>query len=90
MTAGAETAVKNQHSLVIISIDGLRHDYLDLHQAPMLFELAAAGVHVKQLQPVFPSKTFPNHYSLVTGLHPEKHGIVNNPCTILFISGNLR
>lgn len=78
VTAGAETAVKNQHSLVIISIDGLRHDYLDLHQAPMLSELAAAGVHVKQLQPVFPSKTFPNHYSLVTGLHPEKHGIVDN------------
>lgn len=65
-------------SLVIISIDGLRHDYLQLHQAPMLAELAAAGVHVKQLQPVFPSKTFPNHYSLVTGLHPEKHGMVDN------------
>lgn len=74
----AKTADNSQNSLVIISIDGLRHDYLQLHQAPMLAELAAGGVHVKQLQPVFPSKTFPNHYSLVTGLHPEKHGIVDN------------
>lgn len=78
VTVGSETADKNQQSLVIISIDGLRHDYLELHQAPMLAELAAGGVHVKQLQPVFPSKTFPNHYSLVTGLHPQKHGIVDN------------
>jgi predicted AlkP superfamily pyrophosphatase or phosphodiesterase len=68
----------SEQSLVIISIDGLRHDYLQLHQAPMLTELATQGVHVKQLQPVFPSKTFPNHYSLVTGLHPEQHGIVDN------------
>lgn len=76
-----ESAVDSKissNSLIIISIDGLRHDYLELHDAPMLAELAAAGVHIKQLQPVFPSKTFPNHYSLVTGLHPEKHGIVDN------------
>lgn len=78
VTLVAETASENRDSLVIISIDGLRHDYLELHDAPMLAELAASGVHVKQLQPVFPSKTFPNHYSLVTGLHPEKHGIVDN------------
>lgn len=65
-------------TLLLISIDGLRHDYLQLHQAPMLSELAAGGVHIKQLQPVFPSKTFPNHYSLVTGLHPQKHGVVDN------------
>lgn len=77
-TVNTEPAAINPHSLVIISIDGLRHDYLELHQAPMLAELAASGVHVKHLQPVFPSKTFPNHYSLVTGLHPEKHGIVDN------------
>lgn len=72
------TAAASPGSLLIISIDGLRHDYLSLHQAPMLAELAAGGVHVRQLQPVFPSKTFPNHYSLVTGLHPERHGIVDN------------
>lgn len=75
---GISSQPNSTNSLVIISIDGLRHDYLQLHQAPMLAELAAGGVHVKHLQPVFPSKTFPNHYSLVTGLHPEKHGIVDN------------
>lgn len=77
-TPDSVTAAETEQSLLIISIDGLRHDYLSLHQAPMLAELAAGGVHVKQLQPVFPSKTFPNHYSLVTGLHPERHGIVDN------------
>ncbi|WP_333608831.1 alkaline phosphatase family protein [Arsukibacterium sp.] len=65
-------------TLLLISIDGMRYDYLELHQAPFLTQLATQGVHVKQLQPVFPSKTFPNHYSLVTGLHPQKHGIVDN------------
>lgn len=77
-TPDSVTVAETEQSLLIISIDGLRHDYLSLHQAPMLAELAAGGVHVKQLQPVFPSKTFPNHYSLVTGLHPERHGIVDN------------
>lgn len=77
-TPDSVTAAETEQSLLIISIDGLRHDYLSLHQAPMLAELAAGGVHIKQLQPVFPSKTFPNHYSLVTGLHPERHGIVDN------------
>ncbi|GGW59173.1 alkaline phosphatase family protein [Alishewanella tabrizica] len=72
------SVTRAEQSLIIISIDGLRHDYLTLHHAPMLAELAAAGVHVEALEPVFPSKTFPNHYSLVTGLHPEKHGIVDN------------
>lgn len=73
-----QKAAPYEPSLIIISVDGLRHDYLELHQAPMIAELAAAGVHVQQLQPVFPSKTFPNHYSLVTGLYPEQHGIVDN------------
>ncbi len=78
LTAPNNIPTAAQPTLVIISIDGLRHDYLTLHQAPMLSELARLGVQVKQLQPVFPSKTFPNHYSFVTGLHPEQHGIVDN------------
>lgn len=78
VVAPAQVETPPDTTLLIISIDGLRHDYLTLHQAPMLSELAAGGVHIKQLQPVFPSKTFPNHYSLVTGLHPQKHGVVDN------------
>jgi len=64
--------------LVLVSIDGFRWDYLALHDAPTLRALARDGVHARRLTPSFPSKTFPNHYSLVTGLRPESHGIVSN------------
>jgi predicted AlkP superfamily pyrophosphatase or phosphodiesterase len=64
--------------LILISIDGFRWDYLQLHDAPTLKALAAAGVHATRMNPSFPSKTFPNHYTLVTGLYPSHHGIVAN------------
>lgn len=64
--------------LILISIDGFRWDYLQQHDAPTLKTLAAAGVHATRMTPSFPSKTFPNHYTLVTGLYPQNHGIVAN------------
>jgi len=64
--------------LVLVSIDGFRWDYLERHPAPNLRRLAADGVEARALVPVFPSKTFPNHYTIVTGLHPDRHGIVDN------------
>ena len=64
--------------LILISIDGFRWDYLQKHDAPTLRQLAAAGVHATRMTPSFPSKTFPNHYTLVTGLYPAHHGIVSN------------
>lgn len=64
--------------LILISIDGFRWDYLQRHEAPTLRALAAGGVHATRLSPSFPSKTFPNHYTLVTGLYPQNHGIVAN------------
>ena len=64
--------------LILVSIDGFRWDYFQVHQAPVLQKLAAQGVHARRLTPCFPSKTFPNHYTLVTGLRPENHGIVAN------------
>jgi predicted AlkP superfamily pyrophosphatase or phosphodiesterase len=64
--------------LILISIDGYRADYLDRGHSPVLAELAADGVRAKGLRPVFPSLTFPNHYTIVTGLYPDEHGIVNN------------
>lgn len=64
--------------LILISIDGFRWDYLERHDAPTLRALAHDGVHARRMTPCFPSKTFPNHYSLVTGLRPESHGIVSN------------
>ena len=64
--------------LIFISIDAFRWDYLQKADVPTLKNLAAAGVHVTRVIPSFPSKTFPNHYTLATGLYPENHGIVSN------------
>lgn len=64
--------------LILISLDGFRWDYLEKFDAPVLRQLAAGGVRATRMNPSFPSKTFPNHYTLVTGLRPERHGIVSN------------
>lgn len=65
-------------TVILVSIDGLRYDYLDRVETPTLDRLAAEGVHVERLIAAFPTLTFPNHYSIVTGLHPERHGIISN------------
>ena len=62
---------------VIISLDGLRWDYLDAYDVPFMDQLAREGVKAV-MQPSFPSKTFPNHYTLATGLTPDHHGIIAN------------
>lgn len=62
---------------VLISIDGFRPDYLDRGVTPVLSRLAAEGVR-GAMRPSFPTKTFPNHYTLVTGLRPDRNGIVEN------------
>ncbi|MGH9759416.1 MAG: alkaline phosphatase family protein, partial [Blastocatellia bacterium] len=72
----ANTELKR--TLILISLDGFRWDYLDRGVSPNINALASAGVRAKSLIPVFPSLTFPNHYSIVTGVYPEKHGIVGN------------
>lgn len=64
--------------LLLVSIDGYRHDYLDRGLSPTLARLANGGVRAVSLQPSFPSLTFPNHYTIVTGLRPDHHGVVNN------------
>ena len=64
--------------LVLVSIDGFRWDYLDRYEAPQLRQLAASGVRAEGLIPQFPSKTFPNHYTIVTGLRLANHGIISN------------
>jgi len=65
-------------TVILVSLDGFRWDYQDRAPTPALDRLAAGGVRASGLVPVFPTKTFPNHYSLVTGLHPGTHGIVAN------------
>lgn len=74
----APTAPDTSGPLILISIDGFRWDYLQRYAAPALRQLAAQGVQARRLTPAYPSKTFPNHYTLVTGLYPARHGIVGN------------
>jgi predicted AlkP superfamily pyrophosphatase or phosphodiesterase len=64
--------------LVLISFDGWRWDYIDRVPAPNLKALAARGLRASELIPSFPTFTFPNHYTIVTGLYPDHHGIVHN------------
>ena len=83
MTPEAEPSASGaeaDRAVILVSIDGFRHDYLDREdaRAPTLREIADAGVRADGMVPVYPSVTLPNHWSLVTGLHPERHGIVGN------------
>jgi predicted AlkP superfamily pyrophosphatase or phosphodiesterase len=71
-------APSGEQSVVLVSIDGFRSEYLDRYPAPHLRALAAAGVRARWMEPSFPVLTFPNHYTVVTGLTPANHGIVNN------------
>ena len=66
------------HPLILISVDGLRADYLGRGVTPNITALAGSGVTTTAMRPSFPSLTFPNHYTLVTGLRPDRHGLVNN------------
>jgi predicted AlkP superfamily pyrophosphatase or phosphodiesterase len=64
--------------VILVSIDGWRWDYLERFKPAVLTGLAQKGVRAEGLVPIFPSKTFPNHYTIVTGLYPDRHGIVSN------------
>ncbi len=64
--------------VILISIDGFRADYLDRGATPNLKALAEGGARAERMRPSFPSLTFPNHYTLVTGKTPDHHGIVAN------------
>ena len=64
--------------VILISFDGFRADYLDKYDAPNFTRMAREGARARGMIPVFPSKTFPNHLSIVTGVYPVKHGIVSN------------
>ena len=64
--------------LILVSIDGFARDYLSIYPTPALDRIARTGVRAASLRPVFPSLTFPNHYSIATGLYPSEHGIVHN------------
>ena len=72
-----DPAAGSRPYVVLVSFDGFRPDYLDRYPTPAFDRLAGAGAQAA-LIPVFPSLTFPAHYSIATGLYPEHHGIVAN------------
>lgn len=65
-------------TVVLVSIDGLSADVPGSGRMPVLDAIARDGVHTAWLQPSYPTLTFPNHYTLATGLRPDRHGIVHN------------
>jgi Uncharacterized proteins of the AP superfamily len=77
-TTPAPSAAVSPPTLMLVSIDGLRADMLDRGATPNLQQLAREGVHAEGMRPSYPSLTFPNHYTIVTGLRPDRHGIVHN------------
>ena len=70
-------AAPSENYTIIVSLDGFRWDYCEAYDTPFLNGMAQDGVKATML-PSFPSKTFPNHYTLATGLYPDHHGIVAN------------
>jgi predicted AlkP superfamily pyrophosphatase or phosphodiesterase len=64
--------------VILISLDGFRYDYVERFQPENLVKFIAEGTAAKALIPSFPTKTFPNHYTIATGMLPEHHGLVDN------------
>ena len=78
LVAGPAVALEARPPVtILISIDGFRADYLSRGLTPTLSALAGQGISAA-MRPSFPSKTFPNHYAIVTGLRPDRNGIVGN------------
>ncbi|HVU47356.1 MAG TPA: ectonucleotide pyrophosphatase/phosphodiesterase [Terracidiphilus sp.] len=77
---GANSAwAQQQHYVVLVSLDGFRWDYAKRDNAAHLLALGRHGVWAPEgMLPSYPSLTFPNHYTIVTGLYPEHHGLVAN------------
>lgn len=83
--AGCSRAVQSRAEVtgghpyvVMVSFDAFRHDYIERYHPSALMDVAAHGVQASALIPSFPSKTFPNHYTIATGLYPGDHGITGN------------
>jgi alkaline phosphatase D len=77
-TVFKDTEETYDNYVLLVSFDGFRWDYTDLYETPNFDALAAEGVRAERLIASFPTKTFPNHYTIATGLYPDHHGLVNN------------
>lgn len=73
-------SVESNQKVLLIGLDGWRWDFVPLHKAklPNIVDLESKGVRAGFVQNVFPTNTYPNFYSVVTGLYPEHHGIIDN------------
>lgn len=69
---------KDTPYVILVSFDGFRHDYVERFNLTHFKEFIRQGAAAEGLIPSFPSKTFPNHYTIVTGLYPGHHGLVDN------------
>lgn len=76
--AGCGYAQSSQPSVLLVSFDGFRHDYIDKYDLKNFKAFRSGGASADGLIPCFPSLTFPNHYAIVTGLRPGHHGLVDN------------
>lgn len=77
LTTNSKASIKKPY-VILVSLDGFRWDYVDQYKPPHLTKFIENGVKAESLIPAFPSKTFPNHYSIATGMYPDKHGIIGN------------
>lgn len=87
LSAPARARDGAKDTLIVISIDGFRADYLDRGLTPTLARLAKHGVRATGMRPVFPSVTLPNHMTLMTGKTADHHGIIDNTMTAPDIPG---
>lgn len=78
LTLSLSLYAQAQTYVIMISFDGFRWDYANRGITPNLDEMKNNGVHALSLKPAFPTKTFPNHYSIISGMYPENHGIIFN------------
>jgi endoglucanase len=78
VTAPRPTSAPARPYVVVVSLDAFRWDYLAKYRPASLEKLAARGIVARGLVPPFPSKTFPSHYTIATGLYPGHHGILSN------------
>ncbi len=77
LTTNSKESLKKPY-VILISLDGFRWDYVEKYQPPHLSKFVNSGARAESLISSFPSKTFPNHYTIATGMYPDHHGIIAN------------
>ncbi|MBT8305299.1 MAG: ectonucleotide pyrophosphatase/phosphodiesterase, partial [Maribacter sp.] len=77
LTSNSKASLEKPY-LILVSLDGFRWDYVERFNPPHLSNFIKDGTKAESLIPSFPSKTFPNHYTIATGMYPDGHGILGN------------